>query len=365
MAAKRQSPLPPERSKALTSRPFPKGLPPARLRFSVRRRERTSSSRQDGAGVDVRTPGASALTTAPASGKNTPGPSARLPHCPCEPSREWLVQTGMSRRWPAHPDRPLVASGHRRTREGYVPDPAGSAASYFSLFLGQASPLIEKPQPQLLGPGLGLRLLRCRTHSWHAFRLAVWPRGVEKSSPVEIGCLSLEGRDEHNKRFYLIKGLHLPFTHSVPQRRRALPVAPETSDSWVRVPSRPVSRAPAQCPAHGPRPPRPQYLCRLFCRSPGKRHFVPEMLGMVLLADFIFILFWLGGGKYGAVFLSTHHPTPLMTVSLLGIDLHIGGKIIESTGGKVYVVNKVLFARMVASHWWWNKCNSVCILEKL
>lgn len=108
---------------------------------------------------------------------------------------------------------------------------------------------------------------------------------------MEIGCLSPEGRDEHNYRFYLIKGLHLPFTHSVPQRRRALPVAPETADSWARVPSRPVPRAPALCPAHGPRPPRPQYLCRLFWRSPGKRHFVTEMLGMVLLlADFIFIL---------------------------------------------------------------------------
>ena len=68
MAAKRQFPLPLECGKALTSRPFPKGLPPARLRFSERRRERTSSSRQDGAGVDVRTPAASALTAAPASG---------------------------------------------------------------------------------------------------------------------------------------------------------------------------------------------------------------------------------------------------------------------------------------------------------
>ena len=50
------------------------------------------------------------------------------------------------------------------------------------------------------------------------------------------------------------------------------------------------------------------------------------------------------------MFLSTHHPTPLMIVSLLGIDFHISCKIIESTGGKVYVVNKVLFARMMASH---------------
>lgn len=39
-----------------------------------------------------------------------------------------------------------------------------------------------------------------------------------------------------------------------------------------------------------------------------------------------------------------------MIASLLGIDIHISGKIIESTGGKVYVVNKVLLARMVASH---------------
>lgn len=46
----------------------------------------------------------------------------------------------------------------------------------------------------------------------------------------------------------------------------------------------------------------------------------------------------------------THHPTPLMIVFLLGIDFHISGKIIESTRGKVYVVNKVVFARMVASH---------------
>ena len=157
MAAKRQFPLPLECGKTLTSRPFPKGLPPARLRFSVRRRERTSSSRQDGVGVDVRTPAASALTTAPASGKDTPGPSARMPHCPCEPSQEWLVQTGMSRRWPAHPDLLLVDSGHMRARKGYVPDSAGSAAPYFSLFLGQASLLLEKPQPQLLGPGVGLR----------------------------------------------------------------------------------------------------------------------------------------------------------------------------------------------------------------
>ena len=39
-----------------------------------------------------------------------------------------------------------------------------------------------------------------------------------------------------------------------------------------------------------------------------------------------------------------------MIASLLGIDFHISGKIIESAGGKVYVVNKALFARMVASH---------------
>lgn len=43
-----------------------------------------------------------------------------------------------------------------------------------------------------------------------------------------------------------------------------------------------------------------------------------------------------------------HHPSPQMIASLLGIDIHISGKIeLLSTGGKVYVVvNKVLLARI-------------------
>ena len=102
---------------------------------------------------------------------------------------------------------------------------------------------------------------------------------------------------EHNERVHPVKGFHPPFTHSVPQRRRALPMAPESADSEAPVPRRPLLRAPALCPPRGPRPPGPQYLCHLFCRSPGKRRFVPAMLGVVLLSDLFLFCFGLGEGN--------------------------------------------------------------------
>lgn len=79
-------------------RPFPKGPRPAGLRFRVRRCERKSSSRQDGGGVAVRAPGASAPAVAPAASKEAPGLHCGVLPCPCDPSRGALIRGHEQRR---------------------------------------------------------------------------------------------------------------------------------------------------------------------------------------------------------------------------------------------------------------------------
>ena len=103
-------------------------------------------------------------------------------------------------------------------------------------------------------------------------------------SELPASCGGGGGKNERKTRFILsIKELHPPFPRAVPQRRRALAVAPETADRWGSIPSWPVLRAPTLCPPRCPLPPWLQYLSDLVCRSPGKTLFVPAVLEVVLL----------------------------------------------------------------------------------
>lgn len=165
-----------------------------------------------------------------------------------------------------------MTSGRVRTREGYVPATRAQRRRGVVRLGGLAALLpLRVPQPRPLSaawlrgnrdagePRAGPRCTP--SGRWSARGVQQWPHLWEPGAPLP-GTLS-------SGASLAVKGLHHPSARSVPQRRRALAMAPEAADPRAPVPSRPGLGAPALCAHRGRRPPLAQCLCRLVCRSPG------------------------------------------------------------------------------------------------